>query len=89
MRSYEIVLDPEEKQSFLNDNWAGPEKTYPTVKCLQCEIEFATFNFKATLQENGGKAIRCAAWPECDGTIIDWVPSLPLQSLTPEINENH
>ncbi len=73
MKAYEIYLEQSEKQDFLLQNWSGPQKLYQRATCLQCGSSFLRQDFKATLERDGAKLIRCPTWPSCNGTINDWI----------------
>ena len=76
MKAYQIYLEPAEKRQFLRQNWSGPQKLTQRATCLQCGASFVRQDFKATLERDGAKLIRCPSWPNCNGTINDWIELL-------------
>ena len=73
MKAYEIYLEQAEKRQFLLENWSGAAKLHQRATCLQCGSSFLRQDFKATLERDGAKFIRCPTWPGCNGTINDWI----------------
>lgn len=73
MNSYEIFLSPDEKRTILQKHFHPLRNLSRKIRCMQCGLIFAMFNFKVTLEGNGNKTLRCAIWPDCCGTADDWI----------------
>lgn len=73
MKSRDITLPIGRKAAFLAENWTPTEPTNRKRECSHCGLVFEVLEYKATVDADGFKAIRCPSWPACDGTVIDWV----------------
>lgn len=76
-------LDIKDKQTYLNRHYPFENVPKLTDKkyCLHCEKDFEvkdykvekSFNFTTERME---EYIVCPNAPECDGTVIDWMPAM-------------
>jgi hypothetical protein len=73
----EIIITDKEK--YLEENY--PFEDIPelsdTKYCLHCGETIIVGDYKVFVDEDGDELIYCPNAPECDGTIIDWMPSDP------------
>ena len=71
-----IELIIENKQKYLEENYPFEEipKLTDKLECLHCDSIFTVGDFKVYKDETDFEFICCPNAPECDGTIIDWIP---------------
>jgi hypothetical protein len=66
----------EDKQSYLNENF--PFEDIPKLTdqkyCIHCGDIITVGDFKVYKDVFEDEYIYCPNAPECDGTIIDWMP---------------
>lgn len=69
----EILI--QDKQKYLNENHPTGEELVLTDKreCLHCGEVITVGDYKV-FKEDGIEYIYCPNAPECDGTVIDWMP---------------
>ena len=70
----EIII--ENKQQYLNDNFPFTEIPELTdqKRCLHCDAIFTVGDYKVFKDTSGFEFICCANAPDCNGTLIDWIP---------------
>lgn len=72
-----IEIKIEDKQEYLNKNY--PFEEIPTLteekECIHCGNIITVGNFKVFKDELGYEYIYCPNAPDCDGTVIDWLPA--------------
>ena len=73
--SQEVIIKDEDKQEFFNKNYCfgEPPDFNETRYCLHCGEIIRVGDFKVQ-REEGFDFICCPNWPDCDGTIADWMP---------------
>jgi hypothetical protein len=66
----------EDKQKYLNENcpFVDPPKLTDKRECIHCGKIITVGDFKVFKDTFGDEYICCPNAPECDGTIIDWMP---------------
>lgn len=66
----------EDKQKYLSENYpfADPPKLTDKKECIHCGEIITVGNFKVFKDALGDEYICCPNSPECDGTVIDWLP---------------
>lgn len=71
-----IEIQIEDKQMYLVDNY--PFDGIPDLRekrhCIHCDEIIIVGDFKVYVGDDGFEFICCPNAPECDGTVIDWVP---------------
>lgn len=69
----EILIN--DKQKYLDENHPTGEELVLTDKleCLHCGEVITVGDYKV-FKEDGIEYIYCPNAPECDGTVIDWMP---------------
>ena len=66
-----------DKKKYLEDNYpfGGVPQLYEKRECLHCGKIITVGDYKVYRDEDDGfEYICCPHAPECDGTIIDWMP---------------
>lgn len=65
-----------DKQAFLEEHYPFTPvvKLTDVFRCIHCIEVIRVADFKAYKGENGFIYICCPNAPECDGTVIDWMP---------------
>lgn len=70
----EVIIS--DKQEYLNQHY--PFTDIPNMadkkRCLHCYKIFTVKDYKVYKGENGFEYICCPHSPDCNGTIIDWMP---------------
>lgn len=70
----EIVINNKDK--FLKDNY--PFGNVPQLSdkkhCIHCDTIITVGEYKVFTDDSGFEYICCPNAPECDGTVIDWMP---------------
>ena len=65
-----------DKQKYLDDNY--PFENVPNLTddkcCLHCDEIFKVIDYKVFKDKSGEEYICCPNTPECNGTVIDWMP---------------
>ena len=65
-----------DKQKYLNENY--PFEDTPQLSeqrsCLRCGKVITVKDYKVYKDETGEEYICCPNAPECNGSIIDWMP---------------
>lgn len=66
----------EDKQKYLNENYpfANPPALTEMKECIHCGNVITVGDFKVFRDETGEEYICCPHTPNCDGTVIDWLP---------------
>ena len=67
----------EDKQAFLEEHYPFTPvvKLTDVFRCIHCGEVIRVKDFKAFLRESDGFIfIYCPNAPECNGTVIDWMP---------------
>ena len=72
MKEIKIV----DKQKYLSENYpfAEPPKLTEKRKCIHCGEIITVGDFKVFKDKFGEEYICCPNTPECDGSVIDWMP---------------
>lgn len=69
-----IIAD---KQKYLDENY--PFEDVPQLSdkryCLHCGQTITVGDYKVFIDDDENELIFCPKAPECDGTVIDWMPS--------------
>jgi hypothetical protein len=70
----EVII--EDKQKFLRINYpfADVPKLTDKKRCLHCHSIITVGDYKVFRVEDGSRLIYCPNAPDCDGTVIDWMP---------------
>lgn len=64
-----------DKQKYFDENQLGGElKLTDMMQCLHCGNVITVGDFKVFKNETGFEFICCPNAPDCNGTIIDWLP---------------
>ena len=65
-----------DKQAFLEEHYPFTPlvKLTDVFRCIHCIEVIRVMDFKAYKREDGFIFICCPNAPECDGTVIDWMP---------------
>ena len=65
-----------DKQAFLEEHYPFTPVAQLTdvFRCIHCIEVIRVMDFKAYKREDGFIFICCPNAPECDGTVIDWMP---------------
>ena len=71
-----IELKIEDKQQYLNNNYPFVDvpKLTDKKRCIHCGEIITVGDFKVFKDTFGEEFIYCRNAPECDGTVIDWIP---------------
>ncbi len=66
----------ENKQKYLDENFPFAERPPLTEmrECLHCGNVITIGDYKVFRDDLGEEYISCPHAPECDGTVIDWMP---------------
>ena len=66
----------EDKQKYFNANYpfADPPELADRQECMHCGEIIIVGNFKVFKHDSGFEFICCPNAPECNGTVIDWLP---------------
>lgn len=67
----------EDKQAFLEEHYpfTSVVKLNEVFECIHCQEVIRVADFKAYRRETDGFIfICCPNAPECNGTVIDWMP---------------
>ncbi len=66
----------EDKQKYFSENYpfADPPKLTDQKECIHCGAIITVGNFKVFKDSFRDEYICCPNAPECDGTVIDWLP---------------
>ncbi len=68
-------LKIKDKQKYLDENWGVESfKLLDQVLCLHCN-QLVTVGKYKVFRSKGFDYICCPNAPECNGTIIDWMPA--------------
>ena len=69
-------LKVKDKQKYLNENYpfTDPIKLTDTKECIHCGNIITVGDFKVFKTQSGYEFIFCPNAPECNGTVIDWIP---------------
>lgn len=71
-----IELKINDKQKYFDDHY--PFLDVPMLtdkkKCIHCNKVIIVGDYKVFKNQSGFEFISCPNAPECDGTIIDWLP---------------
>ena len=68
-----IIID---KKKYLNENYPFgnvPELT-SEICCIHCDTIYKVEDYTVFKDEDGDEFICCPSAPDCDGTVIDWIP---------------
>ncbi len=70
----EINID--DKQKYLNENYPfdDPPALTDMRECIHCGNVITVGDFKVFREETGEEYICCPYTPNCNGTVIDWLP---------------
>jgi hypothetical protein len=65
-----------DKKNYLEGHapFDNPPKLFEKRECLHCGKIITVGDYKVFEHEIVGEIICCPNAPECDGTIIDWIP---------------
>ncbi len=65
-----------DKQKYLDDHYPfdNSPKLMEKMECVHCGKIIIVGDYKVFNHEIVGEIICCPNAPDCDGTIIDWVP---------------
>ncbi|HNY62667.1 MAG TPA: hypothetical protein PLH70_00915 [Bacteroidales bacterium] len=67
-----------DKQKYLEENYPfeGIPKLTDQLECIHCGSIFTVGDYKVYRRNEGGmEFICCPNAPECNGTVIDWIPT--------------
>ena len=70
------LVEIEDKETYFNENYCGPEKTPKLTekrRCIHCNQIITVGDYKVEFSQ-GREWIVCPNAPSCNGTIIDWFP---------------
>ncbi len=71
----ELIIS--DKQKYLDKNY--PFEEIPEVidkkRCIHCDTVFYVGHYKVFKDQSGNELICCPNSPDCDGTVIDWIPA--------------
>lgn len=64
-----------DKQDYLNQNYpfGNPPNLDDEIVCIHCNKIFKVGKYKV-FSDDGEEYICCPDTPECNGTVIDWIP---------------
>lgn len=66
----------EDKEKYLKEHY--PFENIPNLRdqrrCIHCDRIFTIGDYKVFIDEDDEELIYCPYAPECDGTLIDWIP---------------
>lgn len=70
-------LNIKDKQAYLNENYPFVDVPKLTDKkeCIHCGEIITVGDYKVYKVESGFEYICCPNAPECNGTLIDWLPT--------------
>ncbi|MFP9097762.1 hypothetical protein ACLI09_01805 [Flavobacterium sp. RHBU_24] len=70
----ELII--EDKKDYLTNNYPfeNPPALEEEIVCLHCNRISKVGDYKVYKDEWGDEYICCAYMPDCDGTVIDWIP---------------
>ena len=68
-----IIID---KQKYLNDNYpfGNIPELISEICCIHCDTIYKVEDYKVFKDEDGDEFICCPNAPDCNGTVIDWIP---------------
>ena len=66
----------EDKQKYLNENYpfSDPPELTDMKECIHCGNIITVGDFKVFKDKIGEEYIYCPHAPNCEGTVIDWLP---------------
>lgn len=70
----ELRIDDKQKYLYENYPFADPPKLTDKKECIHCGDIISVGDFKVFKDEFGDEYICCPNAPDCDGTVIDWMP---------------
>jgi hypothetical protein len=78
MNDREIIIPKENREDYFNKNTPFHTRLheYGKCQCCHCWKVINPFEYKVFVDAEDGdfESICCPNAPECDGTLIDWVP---------------
>lgn len=82
-KQWKEISDMSEKKAYLEKHWSSIDFNDKKT-CIHCSQQIKVSDFKIEVL-NGFEYICCPNAPQCDGTIIDWMPlSAPKATTTTE-----
>ncbi|MCL2025769.1 MAG: hypothetical protein FWG92_03075 [Leptospirales bacterium] len=72
-----MVIPVPDKLSYYKKNALKDIRFNEKVRCMKCRKEFILNEFKVVKRDEGGEFIVCKYFPECDGTLMDFMHALP------------
>lgn len=70
----EIII--KDKQMYFQENYPFtdmPEMT-DQKRCIHCDNVITVGDYKVFKHKSGDEFIYCPNAPDCNGTVIDWIP---------------
>jgi hypothetical protein len=69
-------VEVKDKQQYFNEHYpfTDPPELADRKECIHCGEIIIVGNFKVYKDDTGFEFICCPNAPECDGTVIDWLP---------------
>lgn len=70
----EVII--KDKEKYLKENYPFEDIPKMTDKrrCIHCNKIIVVGDYKVIKNENNVEFICCPNAPECNGTLIDWIP---------------
>lgn len=71
----EIVI--KDKEKYLKENYPFEDipKLTDKKRCIHCNSVIVVGDYKVYKDQNNYEFIYCPNAPECNGTLIDWLPA--------------
>jgi hypothetical protein len=65
-----------DKQKYLNENYPFDKiiGLSSEIICIHCNTIYKVEEYKVFRDEDGEEFICCPNAPDCNGTVIDWIP---------------
>lgn len=70
----EVIIT--DKQKYLDDNYPFTDvpKLTDTKRCIHCNEIIVVGDYKVYKDKKGMEYISCPNAPDCNGSVIDWIP---------------
>jgi len=72
-----IEVEIKNKEKYLKENYPFEDipKLAEKKRCIHCDNIFIVGDYKVLKGKNNQEFICCPYAPDCNGTLIDWIPA--------------